>query len=145
MTARAEGVSKPLRSEPPFLGLKGSTSTQIILWVGVIIIAGIGLYWFLSHFYNAQYLFELIDNEVLFFSGKINQNCDANYHYFSRNPIIEDGNIFFSKNEVCIRSKSIEKCALLSCGPDKNVSIDLAQIVYIEGIRYGELRIRGVK
>jgi hypothetical protein len=125
------------------LNAKASTSTQIILWLGVITVAGIGLYWFVFHFYNAQYLFEVMDNDLLFLSGRINQHCDDNHHYFKYNPSVEDGNLSFSKSEVCIKTKSIEKCSLLSCGPDKNVQINLAEITYVEATRDANLKIKG--
>jgi hypothetical protein len=125
------------------LNARASTSTQIILWLGVIAVSGIGLYWFVSHFFNAQYLFETIDNDILFLSGKVNQHCDDNYYFFRYNPSIEEGSLLFSGHEICIKTKSIEKCSLLSCGPDSNIELDLAKITYVEATRDGTLKIKG--
>ena len=108
-----------------------------------MLVAGIGLYWFVFHFSNAQYLFEVIDNDVLLISSRINQHCDDNHHFFRYNPKVEDGNLFFSKNEICIEARTIKKCAELSCGPEQYVEIDLAKITYVEGERGETLHVSG--
>ena len=134
MTARARSI--PLNS-------KASTTTEVIMWLGLVAVAGIGLYWFIFHFSNSQYLFETVNNDVLFLSSKINTHCDDNYHLFAYNPKTEKGFLKADKNELCIRNDSFEKCVLLSCGPISDANIDLAAITEIVGERDGNLIVYG--
>ncbi len=106
-----------------------------------MIISGVGLYWFVYHFYNAQYVFETLNNDLLWISTKINSNCDANYYSFSYNPETETGTLLIKERKICIRSNSIEKCAALECGPLKDANIDLEKITSISGELDGNLEI----
>ena len=120
-----------------------SSSSQIIIYLGIVVVAGIGFVWFMAHFWNVQSMFETVNNDILALSMQINGNCDANYHYFSYNPRTEDGNLIFSAEEICIRTEELSKCAKLYCGPGTETIITLKSIVYVKGERDGILEITG--
>ncbi|MCX6801694.1 MAG: hypothetical protein NT067_01130 [Candidatus Diapherotrites archaeon] len=117
----------------------GDTSTQVILWLGLIVITGIGLYWFLSHFYNAQYLFETVNNDLVYIAMQVNGHCDDNYHYFSYNPRTEQGVLDINKDALCISNETLKKCVKLYCGPAAAESVGLEKITLVEGTKNEEL------
>jgi len=73
------------------LNAKGSIASNVILWIAVAIACGIAIYWFLQHFFSAQAVFEIMNNDIFVLSSKLNENCDANYYFFSYNPRTEQG------------------------------------------------------
>ena len=113
------------------LNAEGSSSTQIIIWVGLVVISGIGIYWFISHFNNAQATFEVINSDLFVLSTKINEHCDYNYYYYKYNPITEKGNISIDKNEICIKTSLLKKCVSVMCGPSHKADANLENITYI--------------
>ncbi len=132
------------KSEVSFqLNVLGSIPSHIILWIGLASIAGIGTYWFLTHFFNAQYVIETINNDLFTISKKINENCDANYYYFKYNPRTEEGKLIADSNEICIKGSFVEKCADLLCGPKEKTEINLKNITYIEVTKNEEFHIYG--
>ena len=131
------------REELFLLNAMASSTTEIIIWLGVIIVSGVGLYWFIYHFFNAQQIFETIDNDVLYISMRINRHCDDNYYHFAYNPETESGMLEITPRKICINSHSLEKCALLNCGPKNTTRIDLEKITLVEGTKSENFKIFG--
>ncbi|MCD6399417.1 hypothetical protein J7L85_01350 [candidate division WOR-3 bacterium] len=110
---------------------RASMATNVILWVGVAIACGIAGYWFLQHFFNAQVLFETVNNDVFVLSSKLNENCSSYYYSFLYNPKTEKGSLIIDSNSLCIKNRGMKKCAVLYCGPEKKEVFDLSKLTYI--------------
>jgi hypothetical protein len=114
------------------LNARASVGANVILWIGVAIACGIAIYWFLQHFFSAQAVFEIMNNDIFVLSSKLNENCDANYYFLSYNPKTEQGTLTIDVNSICIETEGIKKCAALECGPAKPKSFELDKLTYIE-------------
>ncbi|MCD6478811.1 MAG: hypothetical protein J7L44_02885 [Candidatus Diapherotrites archaeon] len=124
------------------MNAKGSIASNVILWIAVAIACGIATYWFLQHFFSAQGVFEIMNNDLFVLSSKLNENCDANYYFFSYNPRTEQGLLTIDVNSVCIETKGIKKCATLYCGPTQPKSFELDKLTYIEIEKNSSTRVR---
>lgn len=113
------------------MNARASLSSNIILFIGAAIACSIALFWFLQHFFNAQAIFETINNDVFYIASKLNENCSSHYYAFTYNPKTEEGIITFDSNAVCIELRELKKCAQLLCGPENEQKFELDKIVEI--------------
>jgi len=116
------------------LNARASISSSVILLIGAAIACGIALFWFLNHFFNAQLIFETMNNDVFYIASKLNENCSSHYYSFTYNPKTESGTITFTRTTVCIELNKIQKCAQLYCGPygEQKFELDKITELFIE-------------
>jgi hypothetical protein len=113
------------------LNVKGSNSSELIIWFTVVIAILLLIGWFFTNFSYSRPAAELIENDLSRISFMYNQTCNSYSYSEKYNPLTEKGTLIFDSNQICIYLDQIQQCKKIICGSDY-FEINLEKIVDIE-------------
>lgn len=109
------------------MNAKGSISSEIIIWIAVILGVLLLIGWFFSNFRFQRSDFEIIDNDLSRITFMANDACRTYSYSESYSPLTLKGTLVASNDEICIFSSQIEHCKNIVCELSYN-EIDLEKI-----------------
>lgn len=97
------------------MGVKASSSSEIVIWLTIIIVILLLIGWFFSNFVYERPAFELIENDLTRISFMINEACRAFEYSEEYTPFILEGALILNEKKICIYHKEIENCKNVFC------------------------------
>jgi hypothetical protein len=109
-----------------------STTSEVIIWLGVIVSVLIAIAWFMTVFQYQKPVLDLINNDLVSLETLIEDGCRAYSYTYSFNPSVEKGTLFIndenSSGAICISTSGISQCRKTLCNSLTRNEFDLAQV-----------------
>lgn len=113
-----------------FRGKKADSASNIISWIGLLLAVLICVSFVGARLKPGQLIVEVIHQDLTKVQTNINNACNSYYYKAKFNPMIEDGTLTVSGNQVCINSTYYE-CKEFICDKEFNITLDLSNITYL--------------
>ncbi len=125
------------------LNAKGSLTTEIVIWLAVIVSTMIALAWLMQNFSFQKPVFEKLENDVGRAGALINNACQSYVYKNKFNPQTEDGNVVLKDNKICFNNSGIERCRIVLCEVKPTI-IDLKKTsnIWVEKKEDGKVSLR---
>jgi hypothetical protein len=112
----------------------GQSETNVIMWVGIIIIVLISIVWLINNTKPTHVFLQKASLDVEEVQARMNAACIASRYNSRYNPISPDGFILINQSQVCYNG-SVSVCRTALCSFNQSYAFDLSQITYMRIIR----------
>ena len=120
----------------------GDTTTNTIMWLGVVITILIGVSWYITKLKPEQLAQETLQFDLTEMKKIVSRACTSISFSNDYNPRTEAGFVSVNGNVICINSSEFFDCTVLSCNTSNNNLINLADITFVRIEKYDNLTIK---
>ncbi|MBW2990405.1 hypothetical protein KY348_01735 [Candidatus Woesearchaeota archaeon] len=129
---------------------RGDIATQIITWMALVLAGLILVTWFIkSGVFSPVKEVDVLDKDLIQLQLILDEACTSFQYQNEYNPFIEEGNLTFTNDQVCItlfpegdsessEGKKITRCLTPICNLGLDASYDLSNITKI-GIKKDDI------
>ena len=112
---------------------KGSVA-NLIMWFGIILAIGIAAFWYFNNFLLVSKEVQMVSDDLGNLRSLLDDSCGTLNYSTKYNPLTEYGQLVVKNSEICMVSRNIGKCRVLTCetGIEKTIDLEKSKEIVIK-------------